>query len=107
VYCTAKEDGPPISAKYFRQVVVDVFLDGYTAPVVRHGRRSANPPMRLTGRHFVSSIEGKSKPDCLVCSDCTAWKRKQTSYSCKDCSDVPLCVTPCFMCYHTVLDYKK
>ena len=108
VYCASNSEYSVMSAKRFRESVIDGLLDSYTAPNVKVGRRSAtHPPLRLTARHFVSSIDGKSKPDCVVCSDRASKKRKQTSYCCKDCGGIPLCVTPCFMRYHTVVDYKN
>jgi len=107
VYCGSTEDSV-MPVKRFREKVIDGLLEGYTAPKVKTGRRSPmDPPMRLTAKHFVSYLEGKSKPDCVVCSDRASNRRKQTSYCCKDCGNIPLCVTPCFERYHTVLDYRK
>lgn len=108
LYCLAQEDQSLLSVKNFRQSVIEGLLGGYTAPNVRGGRRSAtHPPTRLTARHFLSHIEGKSKPDCVVCSDRQSHKRKQTSYCCKDCGGVPLCAVSCFMRYHTRVDFKN
>ena len=56
---------------------------------------AANTPPRLTGRHFPAG----GCPDCKVCSDRAAGKRKQTQWQCKTSSCY---VYPCFKCYHTV-----
>jgi len=61
-------------------------------------------PMRLTDRHFPSTVPPTSKKAnpqrrCFVCQKLKN-KRKDTTFMCKEC-DVGLCPAPCFEVYHT------
>lgn len=106
VYSSANDDRTRLKPIQFRRKVIDGLLNGYQPPCTRVGRSSTTqPPLQLTARHFISRNDSTSKPDCVVCFDRAAKKRKQTSFICKDCGDVPLCVTPCFEKYHTLLHY--
>ena len=64
---------------------------------------------RLKGHHFLSVIprsKSKEKPRkrCAVCYKNKV--RKEFRYHCKNCQDHPgLCPAPCFMIYHTQIDY--
>ena len=71
---------------------------------------------RLSERHFPTNIpvaEGRKrkKPSrpCFVCNRLpgleTPLAVKRTSFWCSDCGK-PLCITPCFEFYHTLIDYK-
>ncbi|KAJ8026881.1 PiggyBac transposable element-derived protein 4 [Holothuria leucospilota] len=80
--------------------------------VVREPRRKGRPslgenPLRLTARHFPSTIpptEKKDKPTrrCHVCA--SRDKREETIYECREC-EKPLCAAPCFGIYHTKRDF--
>ena len=65
---------------------------------------------RLKWRHFLSAIpprKSKEKPQkrCIVCYKNKV--RKESRYHCKNCQDHPgLCPAPCFMIYHTQIDFK-
>ena len=66
---------------------------------------------RLKGHHFLSVIpssKSKEKPQkrCVVCYKNKV--RKESRYHCKNCQDHPgLCPAPCFMRYHTQIDFCK
>ena len=67
VYCSAHDDSDIgsriISPVKFRPKVVDSLLDCYMSPQARTGQPSKKSlPVRLTGRHFISKLEGNSKP---------------------------------------------
>ena len=85
--------------------VVQAFFAAYPVPALRYQPPpgAANVPLRLTGHHFPEPAGGR--PDCKVCSDRAAGKRKQTQWQCKTCK-VAMCIYPCFERYHTVKHYK-
>jgi len=61
-------------------------------------------PMRLSDRHFPTTVSPTSKKinpqrRCYVCQKLKN-KRKDTTFMCKEC-DVGLCPVPCFEIYHT------
>lgn len=99
-----------VPPKAFRQKIIDGLLEGFTRKSVRRGRPSnTEQPARLTERHFVTKYDDpKHRPDCTVCSDRTTpgWKRRQTSYKCKQCN-LPMCCEPCHEIYHTVKDFRS
>lgn len=102
-----------LSAESFRRQVADALVelhmnDSQKNPPPPNVSPSpmAGVPQRLLGRHFMAKFEGKTKPDCVVCSD-RKRKRHQTSHYCKTCDHHPaLCDIPCFERYHTVYQYK-
>lgn len=64
---------------------------------------------RLTGRHFPTNVENKTK--ALSCVVCTQKKNengkrvhRQTRFQCEECN-VGLCAVPCFEIYHTNHDF--
>ncbi|XP_033110093.1 piggyBac transposable element-derived protein 4-like [Anneissia japonica] len=98
------------SMKWWKKVFI-YLLEGYTRRESQPGRRSTDPPQRLTEHHqlvFTSrkTPSGKTaKPDCVVCSDKTTGRRHQTEMICKECNQ-PMCPVPCFWRYHHLADYK-
>lgn len=72
----------------------------------RKDRRASGVQLhqRLSGRHFCGRIPATGKKAwpqkrCVVCYK--KGKRKDSSYWCSECK-VGLCVTPCFMMFHTL-----
>ena len=99
-------------------------LNCYTIPlspimsrriVSRH--QTEHQEKRLSECHFPTNIpvaEGskRKKPSrpCFVCNRLPGLEApsavKRTSFWCSDCGK-PLCITPCFEFYHTLIDYKR
>ena len=102
-----------LSQDAFRRELADALVTPLMLSKPQPRPRSCEPPTemvgvpgRLLGRHFPAMFE-KSKPDCIVCSDRKAKRRKQTSFFCKTCPEKPaLCQMPCFEKFHTELKYK-
>ena len=101
--------------QYRRQVIESLavrFLNTMP-PRPRPGRPRKRPLtegegdlLRLNGKsHFPEKLP-QSK-ECTVCSDRSQNKRHRSLYYYKTCpSHPPLCITPCFEKYHTLLSYK-
>ncbi|XP_071053828.1 piggyBac transposable element-derived protein 4-like [Onthophagus taurus] len=99
----------------FRQALIEKLIENFhSTSSTRKGRPSYQPgPLRLTERHFpeyVPPTKKKAAP-CRYCAVCCNKKnkegkrpRKETRYYCKSC-DVGLCAVPCFMEYHTKLNF--
>lgn len=102
--------GQRISVSKIRFQLIHKLLENYERRTVKPGRVVANPPDRLSGRHFVGYQTNKtpngkpSMPDCIVCSDRKS-KRHQTEHICKQCN-LPMHPLPCFERYHTIVNYK-
>ena len=66
---------------------------------------------RLKGRNFSSKIlptekKVKSQKRCVVCYSKEI--QKESRYHCNNCEQKPgLCQAPCFMLYHTLVDYSQ
>ena len=106
LYCYNTPKKERITHLKFRLDVAKALLEAaHPVPALRYQPPPdvANVPLRLTGRHFPEPAGGR--PDCKVCSDRAAGKRKQTQWQCKTCK-VAMCIYPCFECYHTVKHYK-
>lgn len=74
---------------------------------VSPGRKSANNPMRLQGRHFPMTIPPTENKQCPSKRCCVCLKnglRKEVRVQCKQCL-VPLHMDGCFERYHTVVHY--
>ena len=86
-------------------------------------RRSFNPSSlgRLTERHFPKWIPLQNgKLQVKICRSCNfthsqissmgyppqTLPHRSTIYWCEEC-ETPLCITPCFEMYHTILDFHK
>lgn len=98
-------------------------LKSYNIPIPpvlsrRLGRRNRTDQeqARLSERHFPSYIpqsrdKKRKHPSraCFVCNKLPGVEIqlpvKRTSFWCEDCQK-PLCLVPCFMSYHTIVDYK-
>lgn len=100
----------------FRKMLVEKLIEKYHSKVLpkRTGRPGYQPgPLRLTERHFpefVPPTEKKAAP-CRNCAVCCSKRdergkkiRKETRYYCRNCN-VGLCAVPCFMVYHTKLNF--
>ena len=106
LYCYNTPKKERITHLKFRLDVAKALLEAaHPVPSLRYQPPpgAANVPLRLTGRHFPEPAGGR--PDCKVCSDRAAGKRKQTQWQCKTCK-VAMCIYPCFERYHTVKHYK-
>ena len=84
-----------------------------------------NTPLRLLGRHFITKFDPVPGSKCKY----LAWKcrvcnftpeqladrghkglklpSKYSSYCCRQCGGITLCITPCFEVFHTARDYKS
>ncbi len=80
---------------------------------------------RLQERHFPTKLQcqetSKRSVPCRACICCNfseqqlkkyghngpSLKKRFTSYSCVQCRDVALCITPCYKLYHTELKYRE
>jgi len=82
---TLDTDSWIISPVKLKCKVVDSLLDDYVSPRWELDDRL---PVRLTGRRFISKLEGNSKLACVVCSNHAAHKRIQTSYCYKACTGI-------------------
>ena len=89
----------------FRRAVAEGLLGNYEAAKVPHRAQDPQLPLRLKEQAFPEPIPDNSRPDCHVCSNRAAGRRRQTSYHYKLCKN-PLCLYPCFEKYHTLLNYK-
>ena len=64
-------------------------------------------PLRLVGRHFISTRDQLKTRQRYRCVRHTALGiRKDTIYQCRKC-DVALCIFPCFEIYHTNKDFLE
>ena len=99
-----------LDTEQFRLDIITGLLDGYKRPNKGYSRPVGDQPGRLTGRHFsslnpvIKPSGRRSCPDCEVCSNRHV-KRHQTIHFCMECK-VPLCASPCFERYHTLIEYK-
>lgn len=84
-----------------------------------------NTQLRLSGKHFPLKLPpvagSKRKAPARKCSVCNFTKQqlarynktdlklcvKYSSYGCTVCSNVTLCITPCFEIFHTELNYRQ
>ncbi|KAK9694585.1 Transposase IS4 [Popillia japonica] len=100
----------------FRANLVENLISEYHTGLrtaTTEGRPKVPGPIRLSERHFPEFIpptEKKNSPTrcCAVCckqrDEKGKRKRKETRYYCKPC-DKGLCAVPCFMIFHTKLDF--
>ena len=99
-----------VSAKKVRASIVSSLLHGYQKTTVYKHRPPVDPPLRLTERHWpepspeITQGGRSTSRDCIVCSD-RSKKRCQTKSRCHQCG-YAMCVWPCWMRYHTLVDYK-
>lgn len=98
----------------FRKTLIEKLIIKFNTNTKKVGRPSSQPgPLRLIERHFpehVPPTEKKAAP-CRYCAVCCSKrdekgkkKRKETRYYCRHCN-VGLCAVPCFMLYHTQLNF--
>lgn len=131
-YTIFKEENPNsniLHRVFRRKLISELISDNPSHLSVKAGRPRVNQQQleRLTSRHFITKIVGVGKKRdiarlCTVCNNAERsmaredpeHKRKrpghETKYECKDCN-VPLCIEPCFMLYHShqeyILAYKR
>lgn len=109
-----RKNGGENSNLEFRKKLIEKIIGKFHTYTKKSGRPSTQPgPLRLTERHFpefVPPTEKKTKPYrcCAVCCSKKDEKgkkiRKETRYFCRNCN-VGLCAVPCFMVYHTQLNF--
>ena len=84
-----------------------------------------NTETRLSGKHFISKLDtvvgSKRKAPAQKCK---VWNftheqlahyghndlqlcNKYSSYGCKTCSNITLCITPCFEIFHLQINYRE
>ena len=81
LYCYNTPKKERITHLKFRLDVAKALMEAaHPVPALRYQPPpdAANIPLRLTGRHFPEPAGGR--PDCKVCSDRAAGKRKQTQW---------------------------
>ena len=84
-----------------------------------------NTEMRLSSKHFVSKLDtvvgSKRKAPAHKCKVCNVTceqlahyghnnlqlPNKYSSYGCKLCSNITLCITPCFEIFHSYVNYTE
>ena len=84
-----------------------------------------NTPLRLLGRHFITKFDSvpgsKRKYPARKCRVCNFTPEqladrghkglklpsKYSSYCCRQCGGITLCITLCFEVFHTARDYKS
>ena len=108
IYTLDNKENKIVNPRVFREKFIEGLLKGYTRKAARRGRPSlSDQPNRLVERHSIGKYEDpKYKPDCVVCSDRSKLKRRQTNYMCKQCK-IPMCFMPCHEIYHFYQDYRK
>ena len=109
----------PLLHREFRSKLVTQLVAEFAAQRVPVGRPPSSPLQRLTGRHFLTKLQGDGVKKNLarVCAVCgpaerellvAGQKRKrcgrETTWQCESCK-VSLCVWPCFKFYHSKQDY--
>ena len=98
------------SLRAFSKKVIEQLLEKYYHPLPSVPRRHVAKTPRLAGRDYISKhhIIPNGKKQRRRCYVCYHTKRRQTAekrsgFHCNECK-VSLCVTPCFMEYHTLKD---
>ena len=84
-----------------------------------------NTETRLSGKHFISKLDtvvgSKRKAPARKCKVCNFTceqlthyshnnlhlSNKDSSYGCKTCSNINLCITPCFKIFHSQVNYRE
>ena len=98
-----------VVTKKIRHRIVHGLLEGHKRLTISAHRPPVDPPHRLTERYWPEPIPRTpaGSPvcrDCIVCSD-RGKKRCQTQTRCHQCG-YTMCMWPCWMRYHTLMDYK-
>ena len=95
------------------EVVRQILEDNATERATPAQRSAQGHPLRLTARHFISSMQApegarkaKLQRQCHVCNHTVRRPkvRKETRFHCRVCN-VPLCIDPCFEEYHTLVNF--
>ena len=103
-----KMDGKISQMEFQMRLIENMILKYHSnefRPAVRPPKSA--PPTRINAPHYPSFIlptEKKHNPcrRCIVCYK--SGERRETRYTCRDCN-VALCPAPCFLYYHTLIDY--
>ena len=111
--------------EYIAQYLITMSLKTATCTKRKPPFPIDNTEMRLSGKHFVSKldtvVESKRKTPTHKCKVCNftceqlacyshndlQLPNKYSSYGCKLCSNITLCITPCFEIFHSYVNYRE
>ena len=118
-----------MSHSAYREYIVQYLITTSLETVTCTKRKSPvpidNTETRLSGKHFVSKLDtvvgSKRKVPAHKCKVCNficeqlahyghndlQLPNKYSSYGCKLCSNITLCVTPCFEIFHSYINYRE
>lgn len=108
-----KNGGTSDNLKFRKSLIEDLIIKYSDKHISKRGRPKTPGPLRLTERHFPEYIPPTEKKQnasrlCAVCSNIRdskgKKKRKESGYYCKPCN-VGLYAAPCFMVYHTKINF--
>ena len=113
----------------YREYIAEFLIEQGEATATCSPRRQQKGTVytdsRLQDRHFPSrfdvNITAKWKIPCRACQVCNfsaqqmakyghtgpGMKKKFTSYCCKECGTIPLCINPCFEIFHSEKNYRE
>ena len=110
---------------YIAQYLITTSLEMATCTKRKPPVPIDNTETRLSGKHFVSKLNtvvgSKRKAlagKCKVCNftpeqlvhyghNDLQLPNKYSSYGCKLCSNITLCITPCFEIFHSYVNYRE
>ena len=111
--------------EYIAQYLITTSLETATCTKRKPPVRIDNTEMRLSGKHFVSKLDTvvglKRKAPACKCKVCNftceqfahyshndlQLPNKYSSYGCKLCSNISLCITLCFEIFHSYVNYRQ
>ena len=111
--------------EYIAQYLITTSLETVTCTKRKPSVPIDNTEMRLSGKHCVSKLDtvvgSKRKPPAHKCKVCNftheqlahyshndlQLPNKYFSYECKLCSNITLCITPCFEIFHSYINYRE
>ena len=111
--------------EYIVQYLITTSLETVTCTKRKPPVPIDNTEMRLSGKHFVSKLDtvvgSKRKAPAHKCKVCNftceqlahyghndlQLPNKYSSYGCKLCSNITLCITPCFEIFHSYVNYRE
>ena len=111
--------------EYIAQYLITTSLETATCMKRKPPVPIDNTEMRLSGKHFVSKLDtvvgSKRKAPARKCKVCNftheqlahyghnnlQLPKKYSSYGCKLCSNINLCITLCFEIFHSYINYRE
>ena len=111
--------------EYIVQYLITTLLGTVTCTKRKPPFSIANTETRLSGKHFVSKLDtvvgSKRKAPAHKCKVCnftceqlahyghndSQLSNKYSSYGCKLCSNITLCITPYFEIFHSYINYRE